>query len=76
MAEGRSDANVYAEAAAEVMQMYRGRLDERKSTEAINQHRAVNEIERQLRLKGLQAGGTRYSSAHEDAGSMVSLPAK
>ncbi|HET8701207.1 MAG TPA: Na+/H+ antiporter [Nitrococcus sp.] len=55
MAEGRSDADLYAEAAVEVMRMYRSRLDEQKSIEVANQHRIVNEIERQLRLAGLQA---------------------
>jgi CPA1 family monovalent cation:H+ antiporter len=55
MAEGRSDTNLYAEAAAEVMGMYRSQLDERKPNEAVSQHRAINEIERQFRLAGLRA---------------------
>jgi Na+/H+ antiporter len=56
MAEGRADADLYTEASARVMELYRRRLDRRQQGEedsAIS--RKVDQIERQLRLAGLRA---------------------
>ncbi len=56
LAEGRSDADVYADAAARIMDVYRRRLERvGKHGEEKDMIRKVDEIERQLRLAGLRA---------------------
>jgi CPA1 family monovalent cation:H+ antiporter len=56
MAEGRADADLYAEAAARVMELYRQRIDGRQQTpEADALSRELDRIERKLRVAGLQA---------------------
>ena len=56
LAEGRSDADLYTEASARVMELYRLRIDRREQepeAQALNQR--LDQIERQLRLAGLRA---------------------
>jgi len=56
MSKGRADADLYADAGARVMDLYRQRLEAlAKSGEDQVQARHVGKIERQLRLAGLQA---------------------
>lgn len=56
LAEGRADADLYAEASARVMQSYRDRiLARQRSPEAAEEDRRFDQIERQLRLAGLKA---------------------
>jgi hypothetical protein len=56
MGEGRSDADLYADAGARIMELYRQRIDGRsKSGEEGALARKVDEIERKLRLAGLRA---------------------
>ncbi len=56
MAEGRSDADVYAAAASRVMDMYRLRMaDPLRTAEEVQLSKRVDEIERSLRLTGLKA---------------------
>lgn len=56
MAEGRPDADLYTEASARVMDLYRRRIDRRQQTdEALAASRKSDLIERQLRLEGLKA---------------------
>ncbi len=56
MAEGRPDADLYTEASARVMDLYRRRIDRRQqSDEALAASRKSDLIERQLRLEGLKA---------------------
>ncbi len=56
LAEGRSDADLYTEASARVMELYRQRIDRREqSPEAQAKTATVDRIERQLRLAGLRA---------------------
>jgi Na+/H+ antiporter len=56
MAEGRADADMYADAAARVMELYRQRIDGRQQTpEADALSRQIDKIERKLRVAGLQA---------------------
>ena len=56
MGEGRSDADIYADAGARVMDVYRRRIDgHRKTGEEAALARKVGEIERKLRLVGLHA---------------------
>jgi Na+/H+ antiporter len=55
MASGQSDADLYAEAAARVMDLYRRRSAGQQVSEKATQVRRVAEVERQLRLAGLAA---------------------
>lgn len=56
MAEGRSDADLYADAASQIMELYRQRIAGTSQTgEEAKMHRKVREIERKLRLAGLKA---------------------
>lgn len=53
---GRDDADLYIDAAARIMELYRVRIDGRLQTpEAVLQARRLDQIERQLRLVGLRA---------------------
>ncbi|MEJ0035567.1 MAG: Na+/H+ antiporter [Gammaproteobacteria bacterium] len=56
LGEGRSDADVYAEASARIMDLYRKRIDghSRKGEEAARARRG-GQIERELRVAGLRA---------------------
>jgi hypothetical protein len=69
MGEGRDDTDLYADAGARIMELYRQRIDGRSK---IGQERAlarrIDEIERKLRLVGLRAERTelyRISRSHE-----------
>lgn len=55
MASGQKDADVYADAAARVMEVYRRRLEGRTTVEDAERIRQGDEIERRLRLTGLRA---------------------
>lgn len=56
LAEGREDADLYIDASARIMDLYRQRIDRRsQSLEAGALNRQVERIERQLRLAGLAA---------------------
>jgi CPA1 family monovalent cation:H+ antiporter len=56
MGEGRSDADLYADAGARIMELYRQRIDGRsKSGEEGALARRIDEIEHKLRLAGLRA---------------------
>ncbi len=55
MASGSAEANVYAEAAARVMDVYRRRLEGNATSEDAVRIRQSDEIERQLRLTALRA---------------------
>ena len=56
MAQGRADADLYTDASARIMELYRQRIDNRKqSLEAAEQNQKIEQIERQLRLAGLRA---------------------
>lgn len=57
MAEGKADPDLYAETATRVMEVYRYRIDSRSGAEAdtAEQARRADEIERRLRLAGLDA---------------------
>lgn len=55
MASGRSDADLYAEAAARVMDLYRRRMEGQKTSEQAAHIRRGDDIERKLRLAGLRA---------------------
>lgn len=56
MGEGRDDADLYADAGARIMELYRQRIDGRSKTgEEGALARRQDEIERQLRLAGLRA---------------------
>ncbi|RAK52443.1 Na+/H+ antiporter [Phenylobacterium deserti] len=58
LAEGRPDADLYAEAAGRVMELYRLRIDRRGlDPESRVQRRRIEEVERRLRVAGL--GGER-----------------
>jgi monovalent cation/hydrogen antiporter len=52
MADGRSDAGVFAEAAARVMEIHRRRLD---GLDAGQDYASIEEVDRQLRLAALRA---------------------
>lgn len=55
-AEGRADADLYAEAASRAMELYRERIDGKLQTpEVIAQGHRTEQIERELRLAGLKA---------------------
>ncbi len=56
MAKGREDADLYTDASARIMELYRQRIDSRQqSPEAAAHNQKVDQIERQLRLAGLRA---------------------
>jgi CPA1 family monovalent cation:H+ antiporter len=56
MGEGRGDTDLYADAGARIMELYRQRIDGRsKSGEEGALARKIDEIERKLRLAGLRA---------------------
>jgi CPA1 family monovalent cation:H+ antiporter len=56
MGEGRGDADLYADAGARIMELYRQRIDGRSKTgEERALARRMDEIERKLRLAGLRA---------------------
>jgi CPA1 family monovalent cation:H+ antiporter len=56
LAEGRQDADLYAEAAARIMDVYRRRIDARIGADSSGADvRRLDLIERRLRLAGLQA---------------------
>jgi len=56
MAEGRPDADLYADAGARIMELYRQRIRSQSSTgEEKELIRKTNEIEQALRLEGLRA---------------------
>ncbi|MEO9340338.1 hypothetical protein ABFT80_23220 [Mesorhizobium sp. SB112] len=56
MDAGRADADLYADAGARVMELYRQRIDGRSKTgEERDLARRIDEIERKLRLAGLRA---------------------
>ncbi|MFG1244252.1 Na+/H+ antiporter [Xanthobacter versatilis] len=56
LGEGRSDADIYADAGARIMELYRQRIDSRSKTgDAAELLRKIDRIERELRLAGLQA---------------------
>lgn len=56
LAEGRPDADLYAEASARVLEAYRDRIEARqRPPEAAAERRRFEQIERQLRLAGLKA---------------------
>jgi Na+/H+ antiporter len=56
MGEGRGDTDLYADAGARIMELYRQRIDGRSKTgEEGALARRIDEIERKLRLAGLRA---------------------
>lgn len=56
MGEGRSDADLYADAGARIMELYRERIDGRSKNGAERDlARKIDEVERSLRLAGLRA---------------------
>jgi CPA1 family monovalent cation:H+ antiporter len=55
MASGQSDADLYADAASRVMDLYRRRIEREAASEAAHRIRQADEIERTLRLAGLRA---------------------
>lgn len=56
LGEGRDDADLYTDASARIMELYRQRIDGRLQTpEAAAINRKVEQIERQLRVAGLGA---------------------
>lgn len=56
MAAGKADADIYADAAARLMDLYRLRIEGRsQSGEAAELVRKIDDIERRLRLAGLKA---------------------
>lgn len=56
LGQGRSDANLYAEAAVRLMDLYRQRIDGRTKTgEDAELVRHIEEIEHKLRVEGLKA---------------------
>lgn len=67
MALGDSDVDLYAEAAARVMDLYRRRIEGQVGGENSIRIRRMNDIERQLRITGLQAEReTLYSLARSN----------
>jgi CPA1 family monovalent cation:H+ antiporter len=59
MGEGRNDTDLYADAGARIMELYRQRIDGRSKTgEERALARRMDEIERKLRLAGLRAERT------------------
>lgn len=56
MGEGRADADLYIDAGARIMELYRQRIDGRSKTgDERDLARRIDDIERKLRLAGLQA---------------------
>lgn len=56
MGEGQGDPDLYTDASARVMELYRQRIDSRaQSLEATEAHSKADQIERRLRLAGLRA---------------------
>lgn len=55
MASAHEDAELYADAAARVMESYRRRFEGETTVERVAEVRRINEIERALRLAGLAA---------------------
>lgn len=56
LGEGREDADLYTDASARIMELYRERIDGRLATpEAAALNQKIDRIERQLRLAGLRA---------------------
>ena len=56
MAQGRSDADLYAETASRIMEIYRRRIEgQSKTGKEAEANRKAYEIERKLRLAGLRA---------------------
>jgi len=56
MGEGRADADLYIDAGARIMELYRQRIDGRSKTgDERELARRIDDIERKLRLAGLQA---------------------
>ncbi len=55
MARGHSDADMYAEAATRVMEMYRRRLEDQQPGDNAIRSRRATAIERKLRLAGIKA---------------------
>ncbi|PIO97256.1 Na+/H+ antiporter [Pleomorphomonas carboxyditropha] len=56
MGEGRADADLYIDAGARIMELYRQRIDGRAKTgDERDLARKIDEIERKLRLAGLRA---------------------
>jgi len=72
MGEGRGDTDVYADAGARIMELYRQRIDGRSKTgEERALARRMDEIERKLRLAGLRAERTelyRIARSHKLSG--------
>ncbi|WP_454685433.1 Na+/H+ antiporter [Ancylobacter moscoviensis] len=61
LGEGRSDADLYADAGARIMELYRQRIDRgSKSGEEAELIRKVDHIERELRLSGIRAERDMY----------------
>jgi CPA1 family monovalent cation:H+ antiporter len=59
MGEGRSDADLYADAGVRIMELYRQRIDSRSATgKEASVARKIDEVERRLRLTGLRAERT------------------
>jgi CPA1 family monovalent cation:H+ antiporter len=74
LARGRPDADIYADAAGRVMELYRHRIDgQALDEESAAQRRRSEEIERKLRIAGLRAernaitAATRAGDLSEDA---------
>lgn len=56
MAKGREDADLYTDASARIMELYRQRIDSRQQNpEAAAHNQKIDQIERLLRLAGLRA---------------------
>lgn len=56
LGEGRSDADLYSEAGARLMELYRRRIDGRSKTgDQADQVRTIEEIERRLRFAAIRA---------------------
>lgn len=61
LGEGRSDADLYADAGARIMELYRQRIDRgSKSRDEADLIRKVDHIERELRLSGIRAERDMY----------------
>ena len=64
MAKGRSDADLYADAASRIMELYRRRIEGQFQTrEEAEANRESVEIERKLRLAGLKAERSEISAS-------------
>jgi CPA1 family monovalent cation:H+ antiporter len=68
LAEGRPDADLYADAASRVMELYRRGADGKPAdAHAAGLRRRIEEIERQLRIAGLRAERERIEAASRTA---------